>query len=390
VCIVGPRQSGKSTLAQHIRETGFDAEKYTLDDFDTRAAAESDPTGFVARIGPRAIIDEVQRVPDLLLAVKMRLDIDNARGQFLLTVSANIQTLPTIRDALPGRVEYVRLWTLAQCEIERTRPTLLESLFDGTFPSIAGAPVGRHEYAERVATGGYPDALGRTTRSRHAFFASYLDAVIGRDAPELRSTRSAADLEQVLRMLATRSSGLLNFSALATRLGINANTAKAYIELLEDLLLIRRHRAWHPNLGKREATTPKAYVTDSGLLAHLLRADEQRISHDDHIAGVAFETFAVMEILRQIDWLDDIVDMYHYRDKDKREVDVVLERADGTVVVIEIKSTASTRPNDLRGLRYLRDKLGDRFVAGIVLNAGQRTLPFGDRIAVVPLCALWQ
>ncbi len=389
MCIVGPRQSGKSTLAQRLRESGFDAEYYSLDDFGIRSAAESDPTGFVARIGLRAVIDEVQRVPDLLLAIKMRLDSNNDRGQFLLTGSANIQTLPTIRDALPGRVEYVRLWTLAQCEIERTRPTLLSSLFEGTIPSIHGAPVGRHEYAQRVVTGGYPDVLGRGTRSRHGFFASYLDSVIGRDAPEFRSTRSAADLEQVLRTLATRSSGLLNFSAVATRLGINANTAKAYIELLEDLLLVRRHRAWHPNLGKREATTPKAYVTDSGLLAHLLRADEQRVSHDDQIAGAVFESFAAMEILRQVDWLDDIVDMYHYRDKDQREVDIVLERADGTVVGIEVKSTASTRPTDLRGLRYLRDKLGDRFAAGIVLNAGQHTLPFGDRIAVVPMCALW-
>jgi len=390
VCIVGPRQAGKSTLARYVRESGFEAEYFTLDDERTRAAAAIDPSGFVARIGPRAIIDEVQRVPDLLLAIKMRLDERNDRGQFLLTGSANIQTLPTIQDALPGRVEYVRLWSLAQCEIERTPGNFLAELLAGTIPSVHGAPLGRHEYAAQLVVGGFPESLGRSARSRFSFFTSYVDSLIGRDAASLRTPRSNVDLDRLLRAIAAQSAGLLNFAQLATRLGISAPTAKGYLELFEQLLLVRRIPAWHPNLGKRVVKTPKVYISDSGLLTHLLGVDETRIAHDDGIAGTVVESFAAMEISRHIDWLDQTVQAYHYRDKDQREIDLILERPDGTIVAIEIKSTASVRDTDLGNLRFLRDRLGDRFTAGIVLYTGQHTLPFGDRIAVVPLCALWR
>lgn len=243
-----------------------------------RVKATIDPSGFIARIGLRAIIDEAQHAPDLLLAIKMRLDERNDRGQFLLTGSANIQTLPTIQDALPGRVENVCLWPLAQCEIERTPGDFLTELFTGDIPTVHGAPLGRHEYAGRLASGGFPEALHRSARSRHEFFTSYIDSLIGRNTASLRANRSSIDLDQFLNAIAAQSAGLLNFAQLATRLGISAPTAKAYLELFEQLLLIRRTRAWHPDLGKRVVKTPNAYICDSGLLTHLLGVDETRIA----------------------------------------------------------------------------------------------------------------
>ena len=388
-CLIGPRQAGKSTLARHLAEHGLDANVISLDTPARLAAALADPTGLIARIDRPTIIDEVQRAPELMLAIKERLDRDQSRGQFLLTGSANILTLPSIRDALPGRVEYLRLWSLSQAEIERTTPSLLESLFAGRFPEVGDAPVGRHQYVDRVTSGGFPDAYRRMPRSRAKFYESYIDSILGQDLADIAVTRSVTDVARLLRALAARSAGLLNFHAMATRLGIDDKTAKAYVEILENLMLVRRHHAWHANLGKRQITSPKAYITDSGLLAHLVGADSDRLIEDDSLAGPLFESFAVMELVREIELLPFPASIYHYRDKEQREVDAIIERHNGTLVAIEIKSGATVRKSDFRSLAYLRDRLGDRFHAGVVLYTGEATLPFGERLAAVPLSALW-
>jgi predicted AAA+ superfamily ATPase len=343
----------------------------------------------IARISRPTVIDEIQRAPDLMLSIKARLDENQDRGQFLLTGSANLLALPTIRDALPGRVEYVRLWTMSQAEIAGTRPRLIESLFAETFPDVNDAPVGRHEYADRVVSGGFPEGYRRSARSRMGFFDSYLDAMMGQDVGDIANVRSVGDVGRTLRALAARSANLLNFHSMASPLGIDDKTAKAYVEILENLFLVRRHQGWHANMGKRQVLAPKTYITDSGLLAHLLDCDAARIIEDDALAGLMFESFAVMELVREAELLPYPATLYHYRDKEKREVDLIVERYNGTIVAIEIKSGASLHKSDFRGLTYLREQLGDRFIAGIVLYTGRETLPFGDRLAAVPLAALW-
>ncbi|MGH2834255.1 MAG: ATP-binding protein, partial [Solirubrobacteraceae bacterium] len=201
--------------------------------------------------------------------------------------------------------------------------------------------------------------------------------------------RRAGDVVSLLGVIAARSANLMSARGMGGELGIDNKTAASHISILEDLFLAWRLRPWHNNLGSRHIKTPKLYVTDSGLLAHLINANAGRIVSDSSLAGSVFESFVAMELLRQRDWSECSPTLFHYRDKQQREVDVVMELRSGEIVGVEVKTAATITSKDFAGLRYLRDKLGERFVCGVVLYTGQRTLPFGDRLTAVPLQGLW-
>jgi hypothetical protein len=391
--ITGPRQAGKSTLARQLQSAGVVPNYFTLDDEATRNAARDDPDGFALSLPRPAVIDEVQRVPSLMLAVKQILDNDPAPGQFLLTGSADLLTARVVADALPGRVEYLNLWPLARSEIEGKRGSVIDALLDGTPPRVSGAPKGRAASAELVVAGGFPDALNRNPRQRARYLRSYVQATLSRDLPEIGGVRGdPAKLEQLLRLLAARTSTLVNYAALGRALALDEKTVKAHIELLSQLFLLHRLRPWSANLGARQVKTPKLLLTDTGLAAALVGVDAARYSAPDQgaLAGGLFETFVVMELIKQASWSTTPVELYFYRDSDKREVDLVVESASGDVVAIEAKTAAATTASDLRGLRVLRDKLGERFKAGVVVYSGEHTLPIDDRIWAVPISGLWK
>jgi hypothetical protein len=391
--ITGPRQAGKSTLARQLQSAGVVPNYFTLDDEATRNAARDDPDGFALSLPRPAVIDEVQRVPSLMLAVKQILDNDPAPGQFLLTGSADLLTARVVADALPGRVEYLNLWPLARSEIEGKRGSVIDALLDGTPPRVSGAPKGRAASAELVVAGGFPDALNRNPRQRARYLRSYVQATLSRDLPEIGGVRGdPANLEQLLRLLAARTSTLVNYAALGRALALDEKTVKAHIELLSQLFLLHRLRPWSANLGARQVKTPKLLLTDTGLAAALVGVDAARYSAPDQgaLAGGLFETFVVMELIKQASWSTTPVELYFYRDSDKREVDLVVESASGDVVAIEAKTAAATTASDLRGLRVLRDKLGERFKAGVVVYSGEHTLPIDDRIWAVPISGLWK
>lgn len=389
VCLLGARQAGKSTLARAIAVDEHPAEYRTLDDEATRRSAREDPTGFVARIAGPVVVDEVQRAPDLMLAIKERLDASDRRGQFLLAGSANLLTLPTIADALPGRVDYVRLWPFSQGELEGRRETFIDRLFAGEPPSVEDAPVGRQAYAERIVAGGFPGAQERAARGRARFFDSYVSSILDRDLDEVATVRNVGSVERLLRILATRSAGLVSSRGVAGEIGVDHKTVAAQTRILENLFLVTRLQPWHVNLGSRQVKTPKLHLTDPGLLAHLLNVDARRIAADATLAGPIFETFAAMELARQRDWAENSPSLFHYRDSQQREVDIVLELGSGEVVGIEVKTAAAVQPRDLAGLRHLRERLGTRFKAGVLLYTGRHTLSFGERLTAVPLCGLW-
>lgn len=389
VVLLGARQVGKSTLVQRIASEDWPAPVLTLDDQATREAAQADPTGFVAGLPTPVVIDEIQRAPDALLAIKRRVDDDPAPGQFLLTGSANLLTAPRVADALTGRAEYHHLHPFSQGELAGTREAFIPNAFAGTLPEVARAPVGRQAYAKAIAAGGYPAARSRPPHRRWRFFDSYLETIIRRDLSTLARVHDQANVRRLLDSVAATSGSLLNLDSLGRDLGAAANTVRAHLDLLETLFLTIRVAPWNTNLLSRVVKTPKAYVTDTGLLSFLVGADEERVADDGPLAGGLLETFAVAELHRQAQWQEDPPRIYHYRDRDGREVDIVLERRDGTVVAVEVKAAASARPNDFRGLRFLRDKLGDRFKAGILLYTGEATVPFEDRLAAVPLSGLW-
>lgn len=389
VAVVGARQVGKSTLVADLVAAKHLTRLINLDDEATAEAARTDPAGFMAEISEPTAIDEIQRAPELLLAIKRRLDENQARGQFLLTGSANILTLPTVADALPGRVDYLTLWPFTQGELRGIRETFIDGLFAGRLPRLSDMPVGRSSVAPMLVTGGYPELQGRSVRGRTRFLASYLASIIGRDLDDVANVRNVENVERLLFVIGARSGGTASFHGMARDLGVDANTVRAHTRILEDLFLVHQLPPWHVNLGSRQIKSPKLHITDSGLLAYLIGANERRIAEDGAVAGTMLESFAAMELIRQTGWTELPVQLFHYRDKQQREVDIVLERHDGNIVGIEVKAGATPTSRDFGGLRYLRDNLGQRFKGGVVLHTGESTLPFGDRLAAVPIAGLW-
>jgi uncharacterized protein len=388
VALLGPRQAGKSTLARMLADGELGADYLSLDDEPVRIPALADPAGFIAACERPAVIDEVRRAPELLLAIKARVDRDPRPGQFLLTGSANLRRIPAVSDALPGRVDYLALWPFTQGEIAGRREDFLTGLFEGRVPSVHGAPVGRGSYAEMLLTGGFPEARSRPAGARPRFFASYVDSIVDRDLAETSRVRDPASVGTLLRLLAARSGGLARYDALAREVGIDGKTIKGHIDVLERLFLVRVRRPWHVNLGRRQVKAPKLYVSDTGLLSALVGADERRLEGDEGFAGALLETFVASELERQAAWLPQPLSFWHYREG-PREVDVVVERPSGEVVGVEVKAGATVRPRDFAGLRHLRDQLGKRMLMGVVLYTGAHTLPFGEGLWAVPLQAMW-
>jgi predicted AAA+ superfamily ATPase len=390
VCLLGARQAGKTTLIRALAGEEYPARYVSLDDRGARELARADPAGFIGG-GERLAIDEVQRAPDLLLAIKRVVDSDNTRGRFLLTGSANILTLPHIADALPGRVAYFKLWPFAMRELIGGPGAFLENSFAGRAPDVSEAPVGRSAYAEVVVRGGFPGAVEASTAGRRRFFTDYASSILGREIGDLASVKDTDAAGRVLRLVAARSAALTNLSSIGRELGIDHKTVANHLRALEQLFMVVRLPAWHANLGHRVIRTAKTHVADTGMLCSLLGVDAQRLETDGGIAGSVFETFVLNEIVRQASMseLGPLLNLYHYRDRRGHEVDLVVEHAGGDVIAIEVKASATPRLRDISGLSQLRDQLGERFRLGLLLHLGPDTIPMGDRISAVPLAGLW-
>lgn len=389
VVVVGARQVGKSTLALEIVKSDFPATVINLDERATREAVLADPAGTLAELDGAAFIDEVQRGGnDLLLEIKAVVDRDKRPGRFLLTGSANLLATRRTFEALTGRMEIIRLSPLAQSEIEGSSASIVDALFANEPARVADAPKGRPAFVERVARGGYPAALRRVGRRRDAWFTSYLESALGRDIREISDAHKLRELPSLLRLLAAQSANLFVVSSAAKRLRLDRRTVDAYCDLLEAAFLIRRIPGWCPGIGAREARTPKVYVTDSGLLCHLLGADSKRLAEDDQATGKALESFVAMEVARHAEWAQTDARLFHYR-SGRREIDLILESRRGEVACVEVKAAASFGARDWRAMEALRDERGDSFRSGFLLYAGERTLPLGDRLWAVPISALW-
>jgi len=389
VALLGPRQSGKTTLVRALASGALAAAYLTLDDEPVRSLAQGDPAGFAAGLKARTVIDEVQRAPDLLLAIKSRVDRDDTPGQFLLTGSANLRRIPSIADALPGRTDYLTLFPFTQGEIAGRPERFLETVLAGKAPSISGAPTGRGPYVDRIVTGGFPEATRRSPAARTRFFDSYAESIVDRDVADAGRVRDAQSVGTLLRLVAARSGSLARYDALGRDAGIDGKTAKSHLDVLERLFLVRVRRPWHTNLGQRQVKAPKLYIADPGLMASMVGADRRRVREDDGLAGALFETFVAVELERQASWMPSAISFWHYRDGE-REIDIMIEAPSGEVVGIEVKAGATVRPPDFSGLAQARERLGGRFRCGIVLYSGGQSLPFGDRLWAVPLAALWQ
>ena len=419
VLIHGPRQCGKTTLAQftcapnHLTWGGDrlnwggerlawgysredrDYRYFTFDDPGTRDGAQADPTGFVAALPEHVMLDEVQRVPELFEAIKISVDRQRAPGRFLLTGSTDVFLVPQLSDSLAGRIEIVPLHPLTQYELtDRSDPSrpdanFLNALFGDGFPIFQCERLGG-QLVERIVAGGYPAALERPTARRSAnWYRDYVEALVQRDVRDISRVRSLDVLPRLLRAAAAHTAQLFNLSSLASPFELSRPSIGDYVTLLERLFLLERLPAWHGNRLKRLVRSPKLHLTDTGLAAALLGTDAKALMADRTLLGQFLETFAFRELRRQASWQDTPIEFFHFRDKDGAETDIVMEQASGAVAGVEIKAAASVNRNDFRGLRKLQKAAGDRFVRGVVLYDGETAIPFGDRLYAVPMSRLW-
>ncbi|HEY4024815.1 MAG TPA: ATP-binding protein [Candidatus Dormibacteraeota bacterium] len=386
----GPRQAGKSTLVGTVSGGPWPAEYVSLDDAATRGAASADPEGFLETVGAPVAIDEVQRVPELLIAVKRVVDRDLRPGQFLLTGSADLLHLPRIAETLAGRMEILNLWPMAQSELSRGDGRLVDRLFAGEAATLTPPAATRADVISRILAGGYPEALTRQTpRSRARWFNSYVETIVGRELPAVARIQAADELPRLLTLLAARNASVVNLSDVASGLRISADSVGRYLALLETIYLVKRIPAWMSNIGSRPIKTPKVYFADTGLAGHLLGVDARRLALDPTLLGGLMENFVGMELVKQLTWSAVDAQIYHWRSASGAEVDQVVEERGGRIVGVEVKSSQAINGSDFAHLTQLRDQVGDRFVAGVVMYLGSRTLRFGDRLHAVPASALW-
>ncbi len=388
VLINGPRQCGKSTLAAEIASTR-DAQWRSLDRAATRQAAEYDPTEFVAN-ADLMVIDEVQRVPELLLAIKEVVDADPRPGSFLLTGSARVLGMRGVPDALPGRIETIELWPLSQGEIDGSPDGFVDAIFKLGPELRHTSELGRAGYIDRVVRGGFPEAVARTAARRERFLDSYVADIVNRDVIQLSEIERGPEMRALTRLVAARSGQLLVPGSLANALGLPQQTISRYLSLLEEVFLIKRVPAWSRNVNARAVGTPKVAMVDSGIAANLLDIDAGSLRRPESTFGPLLEGFVAMEVARQLSWSKQRAELYHYRTKDKLEVDLILESRRGEVVAIDVKAASTVRADDFRGLRHLSDRLGEDLMVGVVLYTGQQTLPFGPRFRAIPISALWE
>ncbi len=389
VLVNGARQAGKSTLTRLTAAHRARAVIRLLDDPTTLQSAAEDPTDFVDHDG-LLVIDEIQLAPELLRPIKVAVDLDPAPGRYLLTGSSRILALRTLPDALPGRMEVIELWPFSQGEIGGEPDGFVDAAFAHGPRLDHSSELRRRDYLERMVVGGFPEAVRRTPRRRTAFFDSYLSTLIDRDVLELANIGRHGEMVKLLTLLAGRAGGLLVPGTLSRQSGIPRTTLVRYLELLRAVFLIKSIPAWSSSQTQRAIGTPKLAFVDSGLACHLLGQDAHRLGEPGGAAGPVVENFVLMELARQLTWSHERGRLYHYRTKDRVEVDAVIETPDGRVVGVEVKAGATVRTEDLAGLRKLARQIGDRFVAGYVLYTGQQTLPYGEKLRAIPLDALWR
>ncbi|WP_299682468.1 ATP-binding protein [uncultured Roseobacter sp.] len=386
VLIVGPRRAGKTTLVQKMSDKG--RTYITLDDQTVLDAARSDPAGFIRGLDA-AVVDEIQRAPELLLAIKKAVDEDYRPGRFLLTGSANVMTLPKVADSLAGRIETIEMLPLARAEIEGRVETFLDRLFEGALEGDQDAIVG-DELVRLVLLGGFPEAIRRDSERRRQDWArSYLTSVLTRDLKEIAEIEKLTELPKFVRLLAEHSSQLVNYSQFGSSIGVSHKTGQRYVALLEQVFLVSTLQPWYTNALKRIVKTPKIHFLDTGVLATARGLTFDRVKADRNVFGALLETFVFSEIMKLISASELRLSPYHFRDQQMREVDIVLERDDGMIVGIEVKASATVKSKDFGGLRTLAEACGDRFAYGVVLYDSAEMVPFGDKLAAAPLSSLW-
>lgn len=389
VLVNGPRQCGKTTL---VKQFSGSMPYLTLDDPNLLAAALHDPLGFVRPL-ERAIIDEVQRAPQLLLALKLLIDEDRRPGRFLLTGSANLMTLPQIADSLAGRIALHTLLPLSQAELQGRPNDFLSRAVTQNWPMAATAmPASQSRAVDLVAhvlAGGYPEMRQRPSAPRRQAWArSYIQTLVERDVRDVAQIEHLSQVPRLLDVAALHTGQLFNASQIGAQLNLSTKTVDRYLGVLEKLFLVQRLPAWSRNELSRLVKTPKLHFLDAGLQSTLVRLNPELLKSQRERWGTTLENWVHAELRKSLSLDTEGWQLAHYRDKDQVEVDFVLESVQRQVIGIEVKASATVQAEDFKGLRRLQSVAGSDFVSGLLLYNGTRALPFGPGMWAVPLSAL--
>ncbi len=384
----GARQCGKTTLAKQI--VSKDVKYLTLDDLTSRKLAKQDPHGFIAHTEKMLIIDEIQHVPTLLPAIKLAVDENTRKGQYLLTGSANIQSLPSVQESLAGRVSNLRLRALAHGEITKANPDFIDRAFKQDFKQFPERTYDRDQVLDIAFAGGYPEALTLSHKARKLWHRDYIDALLSRDLMDIANITRHHAMAELVNVLAAWSSKFMDIAAIGTGLAIRRPTLESYINALETLYLIERLPAWTKTDYARVGKQFKLFMTDSGLMSSILGWDRKKIASDPDRAGKLVETFMFNELAAQVDANTGQYELFHYRDREKREIDFLIQRADQALLGIEIKAGSAIDSSDFKHLKWFRDNIAkDKPFIGIVLYTGTLSGRMGDNLWAVPFSVLW-
>lgn len=386
--LIGPRQSGKTTLMREVAEE-LGMQYVTFDTLKQLMTAQEDPEGFIAALQRPVILDEVQRVPQIALPIKLAVDQQRRPGSFGLTGSANPLVAPKLNDSLAGRMFILHMWPLSMGEIQKNKSLFLEKIFDPSAVFSPGMHWERKEMADAFAAGGYPDAIPLDLEMRNRWYDNLLTTILERDVQDLMSISRPRDLAKLLNILAARSGNLLNLAELSRISSIPYTTLNHYMVLLESLFLIIRQPAWHLNRTKRLVKMPKLYFGDTGLLINQLGWGIDHILENGRVFGPILENFVFLELKKLSTWSMMPISLYHYRTQVGAEVDIVLENRAGQIVGIEVKASEAIASDDWRGLEILGEEMGEQLVRGVILYPGKEVVALRKNRIALPLTTLW-
>ena len=387
VLLTGPRQTGKTTLAEKIGRGQMSF--LNLDNPTLLAAAKLDPIGFLEG-KDRVVIDEIQRAPALIETIKSIVDSDSRCGRFLLTGSTNLTTKPIVTDILADRLEAIQMFPLSQSEIHSGQGNFLDYAFGLEIFSM-GKLLTSRDLVDLVVAGGYPEALDRKSQSRrNKWYLNYVDYIVHHDIPEFANTVYTSEIPKLLGLIAEFSGNLMNYSKIGSELVMSRGSIQKYIEILESMFLVSSLQPWTSNMLNRLLKSPKQHLLDTGLLTSVRNISADEIQSNRNLFGPILETFVVSELRKIATWSTQKYIFSHFRDRDGKEIDLIIENMQHQIVGIEVKSSTTVNVNDFNQLRRLAKFCGKKFLRGIVLYDGNHVASFGDKMVAVPLSCLWR
>ncbi len=410
VLLTGPRQSGKTTLCKAIQASNSHPHKYEYISFDEQANrdfAHNDPVGFVEQLPSHVILDEVQLVPEIYRQLKVEVDSHRVPGRFLLTGSARLSLMSELSDSLAGRMQLVELYPFSQGEIHHYSTDRYKHVTVGESENLTGSSILRQifdnrlnvreseqhprlirELSRRIVEGGYPEPRLLSTLDRQKWYQNYLRTITFRDAYEVTSARRLEILPRLAGIAAAHSAQLFNLADLAATLNLSRNTVNEYVSILQNLFLFQYVPSWSNNQLKRSVKAPKLHFLDTGFACALLNLYEDSLWKDRKLLGQMTETFVFQELSKLVSWYDKKLTIFHYRDRDRHEVDFVIEKRGSGIVAIEVKTRATVKEADFRGIRKLQQH-SENFIAGVVLYDGERARSIGESLYALPIASLW-